>query len=179
MDIGARHFPQMYIDLGIDIKYLGCIMLQVEPFNVRDIIDSEDLYYSDYITEPLVGEKEPHITLLYGLLQSGLAMKKHVDTVLDGWELKEIEIAGASYFETDVEGEGYYCIIAEVVLTPVLIEGNWRLHLLPHVDTYPYKPHCTLAYIKKDEARLNEYIEKLNKRYVGAVLRVARIDYGH
>lgn len=179
MDINATQFPQMYVDLGIDIQDLGCIMLDVEPFEVGDIIAEEDLYYSDYITEPLVGENEPHLTLLFGLLQSGKAMQKHVDTVLGDWELDEIEIAGVTYFESNINGEEYYCIIAEVVVTPMLLEGNQRLHLLPHIDTYPYRPHCTLAYIKKDEAKRDAYIRELNKRYVGATMLVLKLNYGH
>ena len=87
--ITTRQFPQVYIDLGIDPSKLGCVMLNVEPIKVSNIILYDDLYQTDPVKHPHmqgVGIRNvPHCTLLYGLLRSGMELKKHVLAVLDGW----------------------------------------------------------------------------------------------
>lgn len=178
----AHMFPRVYIDLGIDVSGLGCIMIDLEPLEVSDIIALEDLYYSEDMefAQGIVSEDKCHCTLLYGLMSSGPAMKKHVDAVLDGWSIAEVEIAGVSYFESTSGDNPYYCLIAELVVTPALIEGNGRLKFLPSIDTFiGYKPHITLAYIKSgDEQKRDNYIEKLNARFVGISPRVTGLNYG-
>lgn len=178
----AHMFPQVYVDLGVDIRDLGCIMLDVEPLQVDDIIDPEDLYFSKNMefAQGIISQDKCHCTLLYGLMSSGPAMKKHVDAVLDGWDIDKVEIAGVSYFESTSEEDPYYCIIAELVMTPALIEGNARLRFLPHIDTFAsFKGHITLCYIIKDDVKRDEYIEKLNARFVGMTPQVLQLNYGH
>lgn len=181
----AHMFPQVYVDLGVDVSDLGCIMLDVEPLQVDDIIDTEDLYFSDNMefAQGIISQDKCHCTLLYGLMSSGPAMKKHVDAVLDGWDIDEVEIAGVSYFEGTSEEEPYYCLIAELVVTSKLLEGNGRLRMLPHCDTFiNYRPHITLAYIRSDntdsEDKRDDYIGKLNARFVGMSPKVIALNYG-
>lgn len=178
----AHMFPQVYIDLGIDVSGLGCIMLDTEPLQVDDIIAEEDLYFSETMkyAQGIVSQSVPHCTLLYGLMSSGTAMKKHVDAVLEGWDIDDVEIAGVSYFESTSEEDPYYCLIAELVVTPALIEGNGRLKFLPSIDTFiGYKPHISLAYIKSgDEQKRDKYIERLNARFVGMSPKVIALNYG-
>jgi hypothetical protein len=45
--ISASQFPDVYANLGIDPNKLGCIMLNVEPIQVSNIILYDDLYMAD------------------------------------------------------------------------------------------------------------------------------------
>lgn len=177
----AHMFPQVYIDLGIDVGDLGCVMLDLEPLEVSDVIAEEDLYYSEDMefAQGIVSQEKCHCTLLYGLMSSGPAMKKHIDAVLDGWSLDQVEIAGVGYFESTSEENPYYCLIAELVVTSKLMEGNGRLQFLPSINTFiGYKPHITLAYIVKDEQKRDDYVKELNAKFVGATVPVVGLNYG-
>lgn len=183
--VTASQFPDMYRDLGIDIGNLGCIMVNTDPLQVSDIIAPEDLYAPEDSNHDMgaVSETSPHLTLLYGLMSDGHAMQKHVDTVLADWSLDSVEVGSVDYFDI-VDGETgieYYCLIAKLVVTPELLEGNARLRLLPHLETFPleYIPHITLAYINKvDDAKLNEYLKALNTRFALETIGTTSLNYG-
>lgn len=183
--VSATQFPEMYRDLGIDTGDLGCIMINTEPLQVSDIIAPEDLYQPEESEHEMgaVGETSPHLTLLYGLMNDGDAMQKHVDTVLADWSLDVVEIGSVDYFDQvdDETGTEYYCLIAKLVVTPELLEGNARLQLLPHINTYPmsYVPHISLAYVNKiDEAKLDEYLKALNARFALETVNTTEVNYG-
>ena len=98
----AHDFPQVYKELGYDLSKLGCIMLDLEPLEL--LVDKDKLYYASnkdrFWIDGLVADKTPHVTLLYGLLRSGLEMKKHVDTVLSGVDIGSVTIDHVGYFES-------------------------------------------------------------------------------
>lgn len=177
----ARSFPQVYKDLGIDLGKLGCIMLDVEPIKVSDIIKPEDLYYSGdegEHTEGNVSEIEPHVTLLYGLLRSGPEMKQHVDIILSGWSPEDITISDVSFFYANDPTDRFVAIIAKVVTSNNLLDANTRLGYLPHLNTFPdYQPHITLAYVK-DTADWKNYVSQLNERLHDQPVRALGINYG-
>src|SRR5205085_6987026 len=88
--ISAGQFPDVYANLGIDPNKLGCVMLDVEPIQVSNIILYDDLYQADPVEHPhmqgIISETaDAHVTLLYGFLRSATELKKHIDAVLDGW----------------------------------------------------------------------------------------------
>lgn len=183
-NLSSHSFPQVYEDLGIDVQELGCIMLNTEPLKVSDVIDADHLYYAadkahyKYING-IVSETVPHVTLLFGLMSSGQAMKKHVDAVLNDWTLPALEVDHVDFFESKVETEPYYCLVAKITPSEELLEGNARLSFLPHIDTFPtYQPHITLAYIKKDETLRDSYLELLNTRFKGKTVDPKDINYG-
>jgi 2'-5' RNA ligase len=183
-NLSSHSFPQVYEDLGIDPQLLGCIMLNTEPLEVSDIIDEEHLYYaadpSKYkFVNGVVSETVPHVTLLFGLMRTGLELKKHVDAVLNEWTLPALGIDHVDFFESKIESEPYYCLVAKIVPSAELLEGNARLRFLPHIDTFPtYQPHITLAYIKKDEALRDTYLDLLNTRFKGKSIDPRDINYG-
>src|SRR5690606_35566451 len=82
-----------------------------------------------------------------------------VDTVLEGWKQpKTLTIEKVGFFP----GDGFSTIVGHIKMTDELFEGNQRLQLLPHVNTYPtYKPHITLAYI--NEEATTEWLEALEE----------------
>lgn len=190
--ISSSSFPQVYEDLGIATNKLGCIMLDVEPLIVSDVINENDLYYAtdaeahSYV-DGIVCEETPHVTLLFGLMRSGHEMKKHVDAVL-GFEspidLPEyfptsVKIDHVDFFESNYADEAYYCIIAKLEVTDALLEANGRLRMLPHIDTFmTYTPHITLAYIKHNDTMRDSYVEMLNTRLAGKSVKAVGINYG-
>jgi hypothetical protein len=182
--ISSYSFPQVYEDLGIKTGNLGCIMLDTQTIEISDIIDdASHLYYSpnkdsNYI-DGIVSEKIPHVTLLYGLMRSGPEMQKHVEAVLDDWTIPELMIDRVDFFESTDPEEPYYCLVAKLVPSQELVEGNSRLRLLPHIDTFPdYDPHITLAYIKKDETLRDSYIDMLNTKLKGMTVVPYGVNYG-
>src|ERR1700712_5021902 len=99
--VSSRNFPEVYENLGIDTGKMGCIMLDVEHIEVSSLIDPEDLYHDpeDEFAQGIISEGTPHVTLLYGLISSGPALRKHVDVVLSGWALDSVQITSVTAFD--------------------------------------------------------------------------------
>lgn len=178
-EINSYMYPEVYENLGIDVGALGCIMVDTKPIVVSDVIDENDYYYStdQKWVQGNVSENVPHCTLLFGLMQSGHAMKKHVNAVLKEWTLKSVKIDKISFFYSSDKGD-YITIVALLDVTDELREGNARLRLLPHVDTFAeYHPHITLAYVKSD-SNWQSYVDELNRKYAGFSVDTVGLNYG-
>ncbi|HEY0108083.1 MAG TPA: hypothetical protein VGB67_00560 [Fibrella sp.] len=181
--IKAQDYPGIYQSLGIDISNLGCIMLDTDKIEISTIIRNQDLYFKedepDSHTQGAVSENEPHVTLLYGLLQPGPELKDHVDLLLHDWQPGEIIIEKVGFFySNDPKHPDFITIIAEVLVTPELLDGNGRMRMLPHINTFPtYKPHITLAYVKASSDWQN-YVNALNERYAGQTVGYKGVNYG-
>lgn len=179
MEASQKDYTLMYQDLGIDEGERGCIMLDVEPITVSDIILESDLYLKpdkpESHTQGNVSEKVPHVTLLYGLMQPGPAMKKHVDFVLGGIEFDTVRISNVGFFYGK---EDNIVIIAEVAPTMDLVNANGELRRLPHIDTFAdYRPHITLAYVKSS-CDWQRYVNELNERLANTEVAVTGLNYG-
>jgi len=171
-------YPDVYKDLGVTIKDLGCVMLEVDNIELPDL----DWYYSEnpdfwWIKGP-VGSKGAHCTLLYGLMEPAYTWSEHCDRMLDGWTPEPLEIRDVSYFPArgPLAGE-YYCLIGKVKVTENLLEGHNRLELLPHINTFDYQPHVTLGYIKATDGEPGDSLRKLS-HIAGRELPVTNISYG-
>jgi len=187
--LNSHMFENVYKDLDINLDKLGCIMLDLKPLDNMYTIEVEGagvaLYYAKnkerfWIDGWVVG-KVAHITLLYGLLQTGIAWKNHVNTVLEGWDLNEAEIDHISYFDSPYSDEDYYCVIAHMKVTPELMEGHQRLEFLPHINTFTgYKPHMTICYLRKDQGEdyRDRMIKWFNELWAGKKLQVTGLNYG-
>lgn len=182
--ITAQQFPQVYEELGINVSDLGCIMLRTAALEVSDIIPEDALYYANdqenhkYVAG-IVSETKAHCTLLYGLMQSGQTWKQQVDEVSAGWGITTVDIDSCIAFTSSDDDEKYYCLVAELALTEKLLEGNSRLRMLPHIDTFPtYKAHITLAYIKQDDTLRDKLLYALNNKFAGTQVKTLDIDYG-
>ena len=173
--LSAQQFKEVYKWLGINLNTLGCIMLDLESI-FEPPQDSDGLYYSPdkekYWIDGFVAQKNPHITLLYGLLQTGKNYELHIKKLLTDCILTEVEIESIGYFDSPYPDEPYYCIVAHIKVTPELLDAHQRLEFLPHINTFTggYKPHLTLAYVKKDDNRDN-WIDTY-KYFIGKKLKV-------
>ena len=109
-------------DMGIDPGKLGCVMLDVVAPDLSDVIPDEWCYSSPHPDRHWVSgrQKEGHVTLLYGLLQSAHDIRPAVDEVLDGWEPGRISGHGVTVFPSPWDDEPYSCIVSELTLTPEL-----------------------------------------------------------
>jgi len=188
MVLSAHRFPSVYEDLDLNLSQLGCIMLDTQPGSIKVGDELAQLGAEPY-TSPdpdkfwikgVVGDDTAHVTLLYGLLESGPDWRQYVDTVLDGWTPEPVVVEDVGYFGSPYPDERYWCIIARLRLTENLLEANGRLRFLPHVDTFTmYRPHVTLAYIRGDETERDRVIAALNNALAGSELPVSpELNYG-
>ena len=139
--------------MGVEIKDLGCVMLDAKPFDIKGAIPEEWAYHSQNPNLAHVSgiQSEAHITLLFGLLSNAHIIREAVDEVLDGWEPGGLRTEQITAFPSPLPDEPYACIVAKLAVTPALRDAHARLSLLPHIDTHPdYRPHVTIAYVHKD-----------------------------
>jgi len=188
MNLRAHNFPHVYQSLGIDLSKLGCVMLDLNEMpEARGIDLKGDPFYhaadpSHFWIKGWVFDN-PHVTLLYGLMTPAneTPNRELVPEVLKGWDYPTIEIDSIGYFESPYQEEPYWCIVAMVRVNAQLQEGHDRVAMLPHINTFPgYKPHATIAYIKKslgDNYRDN-LIESFNQLFIGKTLSVKGINLG-
>lgn len=180
--ISAHQFTKkVYEKLDINLNKLGYILLETEPILFN--FDENNLYKSKnkdrFWINGYISDKKPHCTLLYGLLESGQTYKKYVDTVLKDWKLNYLKIENFDFFNSPYKDDNYFCIVAKIEVTNKLMEGHNRLEFLPHINTFDtYKPHITIAYIKKDESLRDKIIEDLNKTYSNKLIKIKNINYG-
>lgn len=101
----------------------------------------EDLYTEE---EGYGLETEPHITALYGLAAQD---PRKVQTLISNFGPIEVEAGELSLFENE---NAPYDVLKCDISGDDLVRLNSLLRQLPHKNDYPeYKPHLTLAYVKK------------------------------
>lgn len=148
--MSAHDFQEVYDDLDIDLKTLGCVMLKTETPDTSFIRD-EDLYYSSDPKLFWINGRVPnsHITLKYGLMPQ--VRREHVDAVIKDMPIPDYLVpTGITMFASPYPDEPYECIVLPIALTPPLAALHNHLNYLPHINTFPeYKPHITLAYVRK------------------------------
>lgn len=169
---------------------LECVMLDVKPFRweegyipaIGEIFGEDynpnDLFYGDTdelkYAQGAVYDSVPHVTLLFGIHPS-LTYEEDVNSVLYDWITPDLMSKYVGFFD----GEDYYCIVAHMDLTASLMNARRRLEALPHTTTFPeFKPHMTLAYIKKT-ANLQVWLERMNDAFANRVFYVSGLNLGN
>jgi 2'-5' RNA ligase len=114
----------------------------------KDIIPDSDIYDGE---ENCGREDEIHVTVLFGLhSNNGRDVKK----ILQGEKLINLRLGKTSIFESE-----NYDVVVLSVYSKDLVRLNKKIRL--HCDNTQthgsYKPHCTIAYVKKGAG----------KKYVG------------
>jgi len=160
---------QQFINENHKREY-GCVMLRLEcnDWNrVLDMIDSKDLYNPP--SDSTYGlEKDPHITLLYGI-HSDVDDKK-IEKIISKFKGQKfpIEILGIDCFEN----KDFDVVKFKVELTPQLKEINRELSKLPNSNQYPkYNPHITLGYVQPGTG------EKYNNPNKRINFKIKNIEY--
>ena len=137
-----------------DSYEFGCAMIEV-PFydwsQITGMIDPEDVYEVEGDRSYGI-QDNPHVTILYGLHSS--VSPEDLKEVLDRFDgdLK-VRIAGIGIFEN----EEFDVVKLNVVPDGGLQQLHDMVSELPNSDQYPeYKPHITIAYVKKGSGKKYE-----------------------
>lgn len=172
----AHDYPDVYEDLGIDLRDLGCLMIDTG----NPIPDNMHLDPADGYTSPdpkkfwMHGiHTDWHVTARYGFLPD--VRKRHVDQVLDGFELpSELALVGFEVFPSPYADEDYECLVVRVD-SPELRALNAHLSILPNINTFvPYKAHITVGYFKRGFYNANRNFLDYN-----LTVPVLGLNYGH
>jgi len=137
----------------------GCVMLDLSFPNVskiHDKIKKEDLY-TEKDNDKYGIEKECHITLLYGLHKK--VTDEDVENIIDKYKLPaKVKILDVSLFENEK-----FDVLKFNVSCRLLHSINKKLKTLPFTSEYPdYKPHLTIAYIKKGKGK--DYVKLFKEK---------------
>lgn len=138
----------IYKNLGIDTSKLGCVMMDTEasPILKRavDALPESGWYHDPELPGKFGREKEPHVTLIHGLLNNANSMQEEIDHVLEGWNMPtHIKGRRCQVFK----GQMYDVVYLEILNTWELRDAHQRLSRLPHVDLHPvFTPHLTVGY---------------------------------
>lgn len=133
----------------------SCVMLFFDFPEMNEIhasIDEGDVYTDP--DDPSYGlEKDPHITLLFGLHDN--VTTEMVRKVIDNIQFEDCIIFNPSLFKNEE-----FDVLKFDVSGGNLHECNKKLSEYPHTTDFPdYHPHLTIGYIKEGKGK--EYTEKL------------------
>lgn len=127
----------------------GCVMANIDEKSTHKILDfnyktiSEDILYTEKDDESYGREKQPHITIKYGLVKS--YTEEQIKKLLHHVTPFDIQIKGIGIFENEK-----FDVVKFDVDSPELRKLNEIFNNLPNHDEHPtYNPHMTLAYVKK------------------------------
>lgn len=170
----AHEAKWIYDELGVNLSGLGCIMAGMTPPEID--LPEDWLYYakdeSRFWIDGIVDRS--HVTLKYGLLPG--VTKEHVDRVLEGWEMDDVQAKDIMIFNSPYEDERYKCIVLAVA-SDTLVDANKRLSMLPNVSTFKeYRAHLTVAYV--NEERVTEAVDAIRGQIHGYQPHFTELDYG-
>lgn len=155
--------------LNEQVKYdYGCVMLEFDIPNWKSFhkeIDKDDIY-----DEKGYGlEKEPHVTLLFGVYDA--VSVEDVKKTVEFLDKIYIQIKDLTIFSSS---NNIYDVLKFDVMSDNLYGINISLkNMLPHTESeFSYKPHMTVAYIKA--GRGVKYVKTLDKPII---LKAKRIVY--
>ena len=134
----------------------GCAMIGITYpglESIHECIEAEDIFTKEG-EEGYGLEKDPHVTLLYGLHSDEI----HDDVVKEictSHKYENIVLECVSAFNNEE-----FDVLKFDVKGDSLHECNEKLSKLPHTTNYPdYHPHATIAYLKPGTAE--KYVKQL------------------
>lgn len=136
-----------FIKESINGHKYGCVMVEVPVSNWDEItssINKEDIYESNE-GDPKGIQKNPHLTLLYGLHDD--VTPEQVQSVFDNFNVDiNIEVNGIDIFENEKFDVVKFNINPQGSLQYLFDE----LSKFPNSNQFPdYKPHITIGYVNK------------------------------
>lgn len=133
----------------------SCAMLYYDMPEMRSLhslIDEADVY-TEEDDESYGLEKNPHVTLLYGLHDNEIDPEE-VKGICTKHKYPELKLHNVSAFKNDK-----YDVLKFDVDSEKLHQVNKELTSLPYTTDYPdYHPHSTIGYLKPGTA--DKYIQK-------------------
>lgn len=160
----------MKISIATFIHAFGCVMLIPESFPpLNAAIQDSELYLDP--KDPSYGKSNPHVTSIYGIRELDASSK--IYSLLKKVKLDYFTLTGASCF---------YCDDYDVVKMDVVNEGcvlefrNLLTQAFPDFENThgDYKPHLTLAYVKKG---LGDSICERYKDFQKASFKISQVEY--
>ena len=157
---------------GQDVGWAGVAVrgsLRDKVLELVNSIDADDLFASDKANDGADGrELDPHVTLLYGLHAKD---SDPIEDAIADHTVCYVKLGDLSLFKQDD------CDVLkfEIESGECLHELHNCLKELPNSETYPeYKPHVTVAYLKKGCGE--KYLEKENA-LKGERFRIDHVRY--
>jgi 2'-5' RNA ligase len=143
MPVEIKNFEQ-FVNEQKAYEY-GCAMVYFDFPEMQDLhsqIDENDVYVDP--EDPTFGlEKEPHVTLLFGL-HANEVTDESVMSVCKSKPVGPINLGNASIFSNEK-----YDVLKMDADNSVLHELNAELTKMPHTTSFPdYHPHSTIGYLK-------------------------------
>lgn len=127
-----------------DYSY-SCVMFMFPSEDAKAVLDWSKQHIPDdaiFEGDDMGREDEIHVTVLYGLHTNE---PKPVKDIVSKWSPFEISLGEISKFES-----GDYDVLKIGISGDELHAANKSLRELEYTSNYDeYKPHCTVAYVKK------------------------------
>lgn len=129
----------------------SCVMAILPESISKKLIDWGKKNISDEDLTADGREHESHVTILYGLHTNDL---KEVKDCLGKVEPIKIKLGKVTMFTNNPD----FNVVKISVESPNLVRLNKRLKKLDYTTKYPdYKPHATIAYVKKGKRYDGEF----------------------
>lgn len=113
----------------------------------------------------------PHVTLKYGFLVNAHVWEDEIREKLSDLLPERVLVKEVVCWKNSPN----YSIIVGLI-GKGFEEANQTLSRFPHIDTYPYNPHITLAYVKPEYSELA--LDTLNRDVWAQRLSVGRLIFG-
>jgi len=144
----------------------NCAMLYFDFPELKSIIseiDKDDVY-TDPNDDSFGLEKEPHVTLLFGLHKE--VTLDDVKRVIDNYTFSDLMAENISIFENKLYDVLKFDINYQTSGDTFLHKCNKELKEFPYTSDYPeYHPHLTIGYLKPGCGK--KYLNKFdNKKYI-------------
>lgn len=153
----------------------SCLMAEIPDDMAQEIIAIADSIPDEYIYEPDNEEKgrtkHCHITVKFGIHTTNLA---DVERVVAGSPLLSATLGRITAFNNED-----FVVLKVSVQSEDLTKLNGRIRQeLECTDTFPdYKPHITVAYLKKDERNPYYYQEFCSNDFLGREIQIDRLTF--
>jgi len=146
----------------------GCVMLFADIPDwdklVRKLVREEDLYNDS--SNDYGFEKNPHITLLYGIHDEEIIDKSIIYSKIENISQLKFTVKEVSIFSND--DSPYDVIKFDITATKALTDLRKEFEEdLPNTQTFPeFHPHMTIAYVKKGESAKYRRIFKKGLKFI-------------